>query len=105
MGSLETLQRALQKPTVDMKRISRSAENAMQGAQRAAKLTERILAFSRRQPLDPKVVEVGVLVAGMSDLLRRSFGEQVVMETVAAGGLWRTLVDLNQLEVAILNLH
>src|SRR5262249_52703696 len=78
--------------------------NAMRGAQRAASLTQRLLAFSRQQPLDPKVLDVGRLVAGMSDLLRRSLGEQIAVETVLAGGLWRGHVDPNQLEGAILNL-
>ena len=76
----------------------------MRGAQRAAALTQRLLAFSRQQPLEPKSLDVNRLVAGMSDLLRRSLGEQVAIETVLAGGLWRVHVDPNQLEVAILNL-
>jgi PAS domain S-box-containing protein len=104
IGNIETLQRMLQSPKADLDRIGRSAENAMRGAQRAAALTQRLLAFSRRQPLDPKVVEVSRLVSGMSDLLRRTIGEQVAIETVLAGGLWRVHVDPNQLEVAILNL-
>ncbi len=104
MGNLETLQRTLQNPNADRDRQLRSADNAMRGAQRAAALTQRLLAFSRQQPLDPKVVEVGKLVSGMSELLRRSIGEQVSIETVLAGGLWRVNIDPNQLEVAILNL-
>jgi CheY-like chemotaxis protein len=79
-------------------------ENAMRGAQRAASLTQRLLAFSRRQPLDPKPVDAGRLVIGMSELLRRTLGEQVAIETVLAGGLWRVLADPNQLEIGILNL-
>jgi PAS domain S-box-containing protein len=104
IGNIETLQRVLQNPKADLDRIGSSAENAMRGAQRAAALTQRLLAFSRRQPLDPKVVEVGRLVSGMSDLLRRTIGEQVAIETVLAGGLWQVHIDPNQLEVAILNL-
>jgi CheY-like chemotaxis protein len=76
----------------------------MRGAHRAASLTQRLLAFSRQQPLDPKPVEINRLVTGMSDLLRRSIGEEIVVETVLAGGLWRASVDANQLEIAILNL-
>jgi PAS domain S-box-containing protein len=104
IGNLETLQRAAKDPKTDAGRLMRSAENAMRGAQRAAALTQRLLAFSRQQPLDPKVLEVNRLVGGMSDLLRRSLGEQIAIETVLAGGLWRVHVDPNQLEVAILNL-
>ena len=76
----------------------------MRGAQRAVSLTQRLLAFSRQQPLDPKPVDVSRLVTGMSDLLRRSLGEQIAVETVVAGGLWRVNIDANQLEIAILNL-
>jgi CheY-like chemotaxis protein len=76
----------------------------MRGADRAASLTQRLLAFSRRQPLDPKSVDVGRLVTGMSELLRRTLGEQIAIETVLAGGLWRVHVDPNQLEIGILNL-
>ena len=76
----------------------------MRGAQRAAALTQRLLAFSRRQPLDPKPVNVNRLVAGMSELLRRSLGEHIEIETVLGAGLWWTLADPNQLENALLNL-
>jgi signal transduction histidine kinase/ActR/RegA family two-component response regulator len=78
--------------------------NAMDGANRAAALTSRLLAFSRQQPLQPVIIETNRLVAGMSDLLRRTLGETVAVETVLAGGLWPTLADPNQLESAILNL-
>ena len=76
----------------------------MQGARRAETLTQRLLAFSRQQPLDPKPVDLGRLVTGMSDLLRRTIGEQVTIETVLGGGLWRAHADPSQLELAILNL-
>jgi PAS domain S-box-containing protein len=104
IGNLESLQRGLQVPALDGDRLTRSVENAMRGAQRAASLTQRLLAFSRRQPLDPKPVDAGRLVIGMSELLRRTLGEQVAIETVLAGGLWRVLADPNQLEIGILNL-
>jgi len=104
MGNLETLQRTLKKPPPDQARMTRSVDNALRGAQRAAALTQRLLAFSRRQPLDPKAIDVSRLVSGMSDLLRRTLGEQIAIETVLAGGLWRALADPNQLEIAILNL-
>jgi len=77
---------------------------AMQGVARAASLTQRLLAFARQQPLDPEPLDAGRLVAGMSELLRRSLGEIIELETVLAGGLWLTRVDANQLENAVLNL-
>ena len=104
IGNLETLQRQFDRETPDRQRMRRSVENATRGAQRAAALTQRLLAFSRRQPLEPKPVDVNKLVSGMSDLLRRTLGEQVSVEVVLAGGLWRTHADPNQLESAILNL-
>ena len=104
IGNLETLQRNLDNRTPGHDRLRRSADNAMRGARRAESLTQRLLAFSRQQPLDPKSIELGRLVAGMSDLLRRTLGEHVTVETVLDGGLWRALADPNQLELAILNL-
>ena len=104
LGNLESIERTLSAESVDRDRILRLARNARQGADRAAALTQRLLAFSRRQPLDPKPTDVGRLVVGMSDLLRRALGEQVAIETVLAGGLWRVNVDANQLEVSLINL-
>jgi PAS domain S-box-containing protein len=77
---------------------------ASRGAERAAMLTRQLLAFSRRQPLEPRPVDVNKLVTGMSDLVRRTLGESIMIETVLAGGLWRISADPNQLESAILNL-
>jgi signal transduction histidine kinase/ActR/RegA family two-component response regulator len=77
---------------------------AMNSARRAAGMTHRLLAFSRRQPLDPKPLKVNQLVAPMEDLLRRTMGERIRIEMVLAGGLWTALCDANQLESAILNL-
>jgi PAS domain S-box-containing protein len=85
-------------------RALRAIGNAMKGADRAASLTQRLLAFSRRQPLQPKPVDVNRIIGGMSDLLDRALGETVELEVVAAAGLWRVEVDPNQLESAILNL-
>lgn len=104
IGNLEALHRHIQDDGIDVDRLKRSVDNAMRGARRAASLTQRLLAFSRQQPLEPKSIDIGRLVTGMSDLLRRSLGEQISVETVLAGGLWRALADPNQLEVAILNL-
>ncbi len=101
VGNIEMLQRRLPE---DAGRLRRAADSAMQGARRAATLTQRLLAFSRRQPLDPKPIDANKLVAEMSELLRRTLGETVVLETVLAGGLWRTQADPNQLENVILNL-
>ena len=75
-----------------------------EAALRAAQLTQRLLAFSRRQALAPRPTDCNRLVSGMSELLRRSLGEQVAIETVLAGGLWPCLVDPNQLENVLLNL-
>ena len=73
-------------------------ESAQQGAQRAAELTKRLLAFSRNQALDPKPVDVNRLVATMSDLLGRTLGETISIETIRAAGLWKTELDLTELE-------
>jgi signal transduction histidine kinase/CheY-like chemotaxis protein len=100
-GNLELLSRHLPD---DASRLRRLAEAAMQGAHRAATLTQRLLAFSRRQPLDPKPVDPNKLVASITDMLRRTLGETVALETVLAGGLWQTRVDGNQLENALVNL-
>src|SRR5690606_762803 len=104
IGNLETLQRQFDRETPDRQRMRRSVENATRGAQRAAALTQRLLAFSRRQPREPGPVDGNKLVAGMSGRLRRTLGEQVSVEGVLAGGPWRTHADPNQLESAILNL-
>lgn len=104
IGNLDTLQRNLRAPDADHERLQRAADNAMRGARRAESLTQRLLAFSRQQPLDPKSVDLGRLVSGMSDLLNRTLGEHVTVETVLGGGLWRASADINQLELAILNL-
>ena len=78
-----------------------SAEDAVH---RGAKLSSQLLAFSRRQPLTPKVLNAGKLVAAMEDLLRRAIGEAVEVELVVSGGLWNTLADPTQIENAVLNL-
>ena len=71
---------------------------------RAASLTQRLLAFARRQTLDPKVIDANRTIAGMADLLSRSVGPDVHVEVVHAAGLWGTKLDPSQLENAILNL-
>ena len=104
IGNLETLQRHLAKGTLDPARLNRAADSALRGAQRAAALTQRLLAFSRRQPLSPSPIDANKLIAHMSELLRRTLGEAIAIETVLAGGLWRTHADPNELESALLNL-
>ena len=101
VGNVEMLLRNL---PPDAARMRRAADNALQGAHRAAALTQRLLAFARQQPLDPKPVDANKLVSGMSELLRRTLGETISLEAVLGGGLWRTQADPNQLENAILNL-
>jgi CheY-like chemotaxis protein len=76
----------------------------MGAADRAASLTHRLLAFSRRQPLDPKPISANPLIVSMEDLLRRTLGERVELELKLAAGLWPTLCDPHQLENAVLNL-
>lgn len=102
IGSLDMMQRQLAKG--DMTKMERYTTTAITSANRAAALTHRLLAFSRRQPLDPKPVNANRLVTGMEELLRRTIGEAVRPEIVTAGGLWQTLCDPHQLESAILNL-
>ncbi|MDO7835979.1 CHASE3 domain-containing protein [Sphingobium sp. HBC34] len=102
IGSLDMARRRL--GTDGDPRVAKGIDNATEGAQRAAQLTARLLAFSRQQPLDPQPTDVNKLVGGMSELLRRTIGEDVRVESVLAGGLWRASIDANQLESAILNL-
>ena len=83
---------------------SQRLKNALHGADRAAALTRQLLAFARRQPLEPKVVNLGLQITDMAEMLRRTIGEGVEVETVIAGGLWNTLADPAQVESAVLNL-
>jgi CheY-like chemotaxis protein len=101
-GSLELMQRQIaQGRTTEINRYVTVAQGA---ARRAAALTHRLLAFSRRQTLDPKAVDVNQLVAGMEELIRRTVGPAIHIETIGAANLWATLVDAPQLESALLNL-
>ena len=101
IGSLDLLGR---RGSINDVRQQRYIDSAADAARRAATLTQRLLAFSRQQPLKPEIVDPNKLVSGMSDLLRRSLGETVQLEAVLAGGLWRVHVDPPQLESALLNL-
>jgi signal transduction histidine kinase/DNA-binding response OmpR family regulator len=105
-GGVESLQRHLP-PNLSgdsAPRVRRALTLIEQGAQRATTLTHRLLAFARRQTLEPKAIDANALIAGMSDLLRRTLGESIAIETMLAAGLWRTFADSNQLESALLNL-
>ena len=101
-GSLDLVQKRISQGRTN--ELERFISGAMTAANRAAALTHRLLAFSRRQPLDPRPVKANPLVASMEDLLRRTLGEQIELELVLSGGLWLTLCDPNQLESALLNL-
>jgi PAS domain S-box-containing protein len=101
-GSLEMIQTRLgQGRIMDVERYITAAQGA---ARRAAALTHRLLAFSRRQTLDPKPTDVNRLVTGLEELIRRTVGPSVSVDVVAAAGLWPALVDPPQLENALLNL-
>ena len=78
--------------------------NALRGADRAGQLTRQLLAFARRQPLEPKVINLGRQVTDMAEMMRRTLGESIEVETIIAGGLWNSLADPAQVESAILNL-
>ncbi|MBB5687162.1 CHASE3 domain-containing protein [Sphingobium boeckii] len=101
IGNLDLAARRIES---DPKKALRSIAGAQEGAERAATLTARLLAFSRQQPLAPEALDANKLVTSMSELLRRTLDEQVPIETVLAGGLWRTMADAGQLENAIVNL-
>jgi signal transduction histidine kinase len=101
IGGLDTIRRARAEDTA---RIERATNMALLGAQRAANLTTRLLAFSRRQPLDPKPTDINTLVQDMTELLYRTLGETIELEGVLAPQLWPTEVDRSQLEAAVLNL-
>ena len=106
LGGLEIIGRFL--PALseipDVGRVRRAQEMARHAAQRAATLTSRLLAFSRRQPLDPRPIDANRLIAGMADMLRSALGEHTAIETVASAGLWRACADPAELESALINL-
>jgi PAS domain S-box-containing protein len=84
--------------------VQRWIGNARSAVERGAKLASYLLAFGRRQPLEPRVVRISRVVMGMEDMLRRSLGEEIEVELVISGGLWNTAIDVAQLENAVLNL-
>ena len=100
IGNIEFLLQAVK----DTPAMLTRAKSAQLAAHRGAQLTRQLLAFARRQPLNPVPVNPGRLIQGMTELLRRTLGEEIQIETIIAGGLWNTLVDPTQLESAVLNL-
>lgn len=103
LGNLETIQRYVRQGD-NNPNLVRAVNNAMRGAQRASALTSRLLAFSRRQALDPKPINVNNFLNNVVEFLYRTLGEQIEIQTVGAAGSWQIEVDVNQLEVAIVNL-
>jgi signal transduction histidine kinase/CheY-like chemotaxis protein len=85
-------------------RLAARLQNAIEAVTRGSRLTGQLLAFARRQALEPRSVDLGRVLRDMSDMLRRTLGENIQVETVIAGGLWNTLADPNQLENTVLNL-
>lgn len=100
LGNSELLDDALS----DQPQLQRLARMSLEAADRGADLTSRLLAFSRKQPLEPKVVDMAQLIQGLEVLLRRTLPENIAIELVRSGGLWKAEVDASQLESAILNL-
>jgi signal transduction histidine kinase/CheY-like chemotaxis protein len=105
IGNLDTADRALRNWNDGARdRLARLIASAATGAQRAAALTHRLLAFARRQPLDPKPTNVNQLLADMSDFFRRTLGETIDLEIVGSAGIWQVEIDPGQMEAAILNI-
>jgi PAS domain S-box-containing protein len=102
MGSLELMQSRIARGRVN--EIHRYVATAQKAVKRAAALTHRLLAFSRRQTLSPTLTDLNHLVKGMEDLIRRTIGPQIELDVIAGSSLWMTQVDQNQLENALLNL-
>ena len=104
LGNLSTALRRLRQRGEAVDTIVQPLEAATEGARGAAKLTHRLLAFSRRQALAPSQIDLNRVVSGVTDLVRRSIGEKVEFETVLAAGLWPTFADSHQLENVLVNL-
>jgi PAS domain S-box-containing protein len=99
-GNLELLLARL----ADRPDLSKFVEKALRSAERGATMTRSLLAFARKQPLSPEILDVGDLVGEMEDLMRRTLGEPIEMSVVKSGGLWKCEVDPGQLQNALLNL-
>lgn len=101
VGSLEIIRRRVESGSTD---IAKHLDNAMDGAQRSAALTQRLLAFSRKQPLAPAVLDINDRVCGMAELLERTLGAAISVRVIQGSDLWKVKADSSQLENAILNL-
>ena len=99
-GNLDLLDEAL----ADQPDLRQIVQNTMNAASRGASLTHQLLAYSRLQPLDPRVLDLGKLILDMTKLLQRTLGETVEVQNQVPADLWKTLIDPNQLENAVLNL-
>jgi PAS domain S-box-containing protein len=103
LGNLETAERN-SRDLAGSVNLQRSLANAKRGAQRAAALTSRLLAFSRRQALDPRPINLNIFLNGLQEFLQRTLGESIEVQTVGSAGLWSIEADANHLESAIINL-
>jgi signal transduction histidine kinase/DNA-binding response OmpR family regulator len=101
LGNLESVQRRF--ANLDSTLV-RALENATRGAQQATVLTERLLAFARRKPLEPRLLELDAVIRRMTDLLQRTLGERIIVRARIGAGLWPIEADRTELEAAILNL-
>jgi len=100
-GSLQLLKLRLPSPSEDIQSL---LDMAQRGVERSATLTRRLLAFSRRQTLSPRATDLNTLVREISEILRRTLGENVELKPVLSDGVWRTYADANQIESALVNL-
>ncbi|MCP4655249.1 MAG: PAS domain S-box protein [bacterium] len=103
-GNIDMAGGALTRAGFSDAKVQRALGNALKGAERAAALTQRLLAFSRRQPLSPRLLNLDKVVGGVSEMLNRTLGEQVRLEVITSPGLWTVEADPNQLESTIINL-
>ena len=103
MGNLDRVRHETQALGPSAANVQRSIANAMRGAQRGAALTQRLLAFSRRQPLNPKVLDLNKYLSGLADFLQRALGETIEIEVIGAPRLWPIEVDIPQLETSLVN--
>ncbi len=101
LANLNLMKRQIARGETDVQRF---IDGAAEGTNRAAHLTQHLLAFARQQPLAPRPIDANKFVSGMSEILRRTLGHEIEVETILAGGLWRTHVDGHQLESLLLNL-
>lgn len=104
LGNLENIERHIKALPEPNPNLQRATANALRGAHRAAALTSRLLAFSRRQALNPRSIDVNKFLIGAAEFMQRSLGESVEIQSVGAAGLWHVEADPNYLETALLNL-